>query len=176
MGLFDQILNAIDQPDRQASSNQLGNILGVVEQVSRGRDVNAVAMQTALSVVGRYVRSALQQQREVAGQERVQEVVQRYSGTQPNPAAVEALFTPEQQQQVTRDLSQTSGLNLTTVQALLPTLVPLVLDLLRSGAQTQQPQQGNNPVLNTFLDSDRDGDVDLGDVVNLAGDFLGRRS
>jgi hypothetical protein len=55
---------------------------------------------------------------------------------------------------------------------LLPILVPLVLNLLNSGHH-QDPQQGGNSVLKGFLDSDRDGDVDISDALKMAGQFLG---
>lgn len=52
-------------------------------------------------------------------------------------------------------------------QQMLPILVPLVLNLLQTGSQTRNPQGGANPVLNAFLDADRDGDVDISDANEL---------
>ena len=58
---------------------------------------------------------------------------------------------------------------------MLPTLIPLVLKFLQSGA-TQSAGQGSvdNTVLNRFLDSDGDGDVDISDALSLAKGFLNR--
>jgi hypothetical protein len=56
---------------------------------------------------------------------------------------------------------------------MLPILVPLVLKFLQSGNNTQNPQ-GSNPVLNTFLDADGDGDVDIADAMQMAGRYMGR--
>lgn len=175
MGLFDQILSAIDNPNQQASSNQVANVLNTLQQVNNSHGTSSSATQTAVSVVGNYVRSALQQKQAVAGHEQAQAIVNNYSGTHPNLEAVQTLFTPEQQQQVAQDAAQRSGLDVSMVQSLLPILVPLVLNLLQSGASTQSPGQGSNPVLNAFLDGDRDGDVDIGDVMGLAGQFLNQR-
>ncbi len=133
-------------------------------------------METLLSVVGGYVRSSLQQTRATQGADQAQALVNQYSGTGPNPQAVNALLGTSMQQQVVQDLMQRPGLNPQTIQSLLPVLVPLALNLLRSGASTQNPQSaGGNSVLNTFLDSDCDGDVDLGDAMRVAGQFLGSR-
>jgi hypothetical protein len=55
-------------------------------------------------------------------------------------------------------------------------LVPLVLNLLKTGSNAQNPAQGSNPVLNTFLDADGDGDVDITDAMSMAGRFLNQRS
>lgn len=52
-------------------------------------------------------------------------------------------------------------------------LIPVVLNMLRSGTPTQNPQSGTNPVLNAFLDADRDGDVDIADAMQLASRRFG---
>jgi len=56
---------------------------------------------------------------------------------------------------------------------MLPILVPLVLNLLQTGTGVQS-QGGANPVLNAFLDADRDGDVDIADAMQMAGRYLSR--
>jgi hypothetical protein len=67
-------------------------------------------------------------------------------------------------------------LNNATVQAMIPVLVPLVLNLLKTGSNAQNPAPGSNPVLNTFLDADGDGDVDITDTISMASRFLNQRS
>jgi len=173
MGLFDQIVSAINNPNQQANPDQLGGILQAVEQLSRGQGTSPATTQTALSVVSRYVRSALQQKQTSGDQ--AERIVNRYSGTTPNPQAVQDLFTPDQQQQVVQDTASRTGLSSSAIQAMLPLLVPLVLNLLQSGSSTQSSGRGTNSVLNAFLDSDRDGAVDLGDVMGLASQYLGQR-
>ena len=37
---------------------------------------------------------------------------------------------------------------------------------------TQNPEQGSNNVLNSFLDADGDGDVDIADFMGMASRFL----
>ena len=78
------------------------------------------------------------------------------------------LFSPNQQENLAQFAAQQTGLNMGTIQQMLPILVPLVLNLLQTGSQTRNPQGGANPVLNAFLDADRDGDVDISDAIQLA--------
>ncbi|MEG4573826.1 hypothetical protein QUA56_14190 [Microcoleus sp. N3A4] len=176
MGLFDQILSAIDNPNQQASPNQLGNILGAVEQLSGNHGVDAGTTQLAMSVLGGYVRSALQDVRSQSGDAQAQEVVNQFSGTNPNPQAVESLFGAGQLTQIVTDIAQRTGLNNATVQAMIPVLVPIVLNLLKTGTNAQNPAISGNPVLNAFLDGDGDGDVDITDAMSMASRFLNQRS
>lgn len=171
MGLFDQILGAIDNPNQQGSANQLGNILNTVQQLSGNTGADPSTMQTVLSLVGGQVRSALQQQRATNGDEYAQTLVNQYGGTSPNPSAVSSLFSPGMQQQVASAISQRTGLDANMVMQMLPMLVPIVLNFLKTGSNPQNPQ-GGNPVLNTFLDADGDGDVDIADAMNMAGRYL----
>lgn len=170
MALFDEILNAVGNPELQANPDQLSGILGTVQQLSSNHGTDPGTTQTLVSVVGNYLRSSLQ----AAGPDQAQALVNQYGGTAPNQQAVEALLGSGMQQQLVQDLIQRTGLNPQTVQSMLPVLIPLALNLLQSGNNTQNPQAGN-PVLNSFLDGDRDGDVDLGDVMSVAGRFLGGR-
>ncbi len=175
MGLFDQILSAIDNPNQQASPDGLGNILGAVKQLSSNQGVDAGTTQLAMSVLSGYVRSALQDVRSQSGEAQAQQVVNQFSGTNPNPQAVQSLFGNNQLIQIVQDIAQRTGLNNATVQAMIPVLVPLVLNLLQTGGNAQNPAQGSNPVLNTFLDADGDGDVDITDAMSMASRFLNQR-
>lgn len=180
MPLFDQILGAINNPNQMASTDQLGAIVNAAQQFASGQGVNPAVMPDVMSTVGGYVRSALQDQRAAGGQAQVESILNQFAGTQPNAGAVQALFSPQQQQQLAQTLSQKTGMDPGMVQMLLAAAVPLALNLLRSGTPTSQAQvpgatTGGNSVLNTFLDSDGDGDVDLGDTLSMAGRFLNQR-
>jgi hypothetical protein len=181
MGLFDQILGAIDNPNQQASVGQLSNILSTVQQLSSNQGLNASQTQVLMSTVGSYVRSSLQEQRAAGGSDRVESLINQFAGTQPNAAAVQALLPPTQQQQLAQTVSQKTGLDPSMVQSLLAIAVPVVLNLLSTGASQQQaaPQPGataaSNSVLNAFLDTDGDGDVDMSDTLSMAGRFLSQR-
>lgn len=170
MGLFDQLMNAVNNPNQQANPGQLGGILSAVQNLGNNYGADSAQTQDILSVVGNYVRSSLQEKRATTGEAQTQALVNQYSGTGANPQAVNAILGPIMQQQVVQDLIQRTGLPPQTIQAMLPALVPLALNLLQSGNSAQ----GGNPLLNAFLDGDRDGDVDLGDAINVAGQFFNR--
>lgn len=183
MGLFDQILGAIDSPNQQANPDQLSSILGTAQQLSNSQGIDSGTTQTAMSVVGSYVRSALQQQRQTHGAGSAEAIVNQYAGTSPSPNAVQALFGGNQQNQVIQAVSQRTGIPPQTIQMLLPILVPLVLNLLKTGASSGNAPTsttataggnttGGNSVLSAFLDADGDGDVDVGDAMRLAGRYM----
>lgn len=173
MSLFNSILSAIDNPELQANSNQLGSIFNTVQQLSQSSNANPETVQSAMAIVGKHVRSSLQEKRNAQGEQQAQAIVNQFSGTQPSNQAVQMLFSAPQIQQIVKEVERVTGLNSGTIQSLLPMLVPLVLNFLQSGARKQN-SQGSNPVLNNFLDSDGDGDVDLMDAMKMASKYLNR--
>ena len=172
MGLFDQMLGAINNPNQEGSSNQLSNILDTVQQLSGGEGGDTGLTQAATTILGGHVRSALQQKREESGSTGVQEIINQFAGTTPNPLAVASLFSPGQITNIVQSISEKTGFGPSQIQGLLPTLVPVILNLLKTGNDTQNHEQGSNNVLNSFLDADGDGDVDITDVMGLASRFL----
>ncbi len=174
MGLFDQIISAVANPQQQGSTDQLGSILGVAQQVAGSHGMDSGATQAVMSLLGGHVRSSLQNTQATQGNDQVQSLVNQFAGLGSNPQAVSALFPGGAQQQVAEDISQRTGINSGMIQSMLPMLIPVVLNMLQSG-QTQGAQSGGNPVLNTFLDSNHDGNVDLGDVMGMAGQFLSQQ-
>ncbi|QIZ73506.1 DUF937 domain-containing protein [Oxynema aestuarii] len=174
MGLFDQIIGAIDSSDRQANPSQLGAILSTVQHLTRNTNADLSTTQTAISIVGSYVRSALQEKRATEGEQTASSIVNHFAGTSANPQAIAALFSSSQVSQLIEAIGAKTGLDPSQIQMMLPILIPVVLNLLRTGANTDNPEAEGNPVLNSFLDADGDGDVDIADALNLAGGFLNR--
>jgi Bacterial protein of unknown function (DUF937) len=168
MGLFDAITSAIANPNQQGNADQLGSILNTVSAIagSQGGSTNSSDL---MSSVGGVVRGALQNHQATAGTEGVENLVDRFAGGGANPEAVQAIFGG-QEQQALEAISQQTGMDPSQISGMLPTLLPMVLQLLQSGASSS----GGNPVLNTFLDSNHDGNVDLGDLMSQAGHFLGQ--
>lgn len=173
MNIFNQIVSAIDNPEQEASNNQLSSILDTVQQLSVNYQANPSAVESAMSIVGNYTKSALQQQRNQGGTTQVNQMLNQFGGTQASPQVLSALFGSSQLQSMITQISQRTGLNSQTIQSMLPILVPLVLNLLKTGNQKGN-LQGGNPVLNSFLDSDGDGDVDVSDMMTMASRYLGR--
>lgn len=173
MGLFDQIIGAVANPNQQGSLGQLGSIINTVGQISNSTGVDPSTIQSVLSVVGGQVRSALQEKQATDGNEAVQNIVSQFAGTSPDSQAVDSVFSPEAQQQVAEVAAQRTGLDAGIIQQILPLLVPVVLNFLQSGASAQNSHGGGNSVLNSFLDADNDGDVDIADAIQLASRHLG---
>jgi hypothetical protein len=174
MGLFDQIVGALNDPQLQANVGQLDGLLNTAQQLGTQLGASPETTQTLMSVAGSYVRSALQEKRSQEGNESVQAFVNEHGGTTPDPAAVRDLLSPQQQNQLIAAVSQRTGIDSQTIQSVLPMVVPMILSFLQTGANTQNPQQAQNPVLSGFLDADGDGDVDMADAMQMAGKFLNR--
>lgn len=173
MSIFNQILSAIDDPQKEASSNQLGAILDTVQQLSGNNNASPDAIQSAMSVVGSYTKSALQEQRNQGGVAQVNQLINQFGGTNANSQILSTLFNNSQLENMIQQVSSRTGLNARTIQSLLPILVPLVLSLLKTG-NNKDNVQGNNSVASTFLDADGDGDVDMTDALSMASRYLGR--
>lgn len=173
MSLFNQIVNALDNPEQEASTNQLNNILDTVQQLSGNYQTQPSSIESAMSIVGNFTRSALKDRKTQGGEPQVQQLINNFAGNQASSQALRALFGNSQLQAMTQQISNKTGLNAGVVQAMLPVLVPLILNLLKTG-QNNRSSQPSNPVLNSFLDTDGDGDVDLGDAMKMASRYLGR--
>ena len=173
MGLFDQVMGAIKDPERQASMMQMGQILMTANKLGKQNNADSATMQQAASVVGGFVRSALQEKRTNEGDAAAQAVVRQ--GATDGAGAVAALFNQQQQQQVAQAVSDRTGIDASQVLALLPVLIPLVMKLLNQGSGktgTTAAANNSNPLLSAFLDGDGDGDVDMGDMLSMASKFM----
>ena len=70
-------------------------------------------------------------------------------------------------------VTQRTDLNTNQVQGILPLVLPLVMRFLSSGnAKGGAAATDNNPILTAFLDGDGDGDVDMGDMLGMAGKLM----
>jgi hypothetical protein len=167
MSLFEQFINAIDSPTQQGNPNEIGDIFSTVQQLSNNTNADPSAIQSVLSVVGNYTRSALQQKQDNEGQEQTQQFVNQFGGTNPSNQVVDMLFSAPQIQQIVQEAAQRTGLDAGMIQSMLPMLVPLVLKFLQQGNSTAGGG-GGNPLLNTFLDTNHDGNVDVADMMQMA--------
>ncbi len=175
MGLFDQVVGALNNPNQQASTDQLSGILNVATQLASSQGADSSSTQALMSIVGQFVRSSLQETSQTQGRSQAEALVEQFAGTSANGAALQTMFSQQQQQQLITVASQRTGIDASTIQSMLPVLVPLALNFLKTGASSQGTAQtagDDNNVLNAFLDSDGDKDVDLGDALSLAGRFL----
>ena len=170
----------LDDPGRVGDVREYGYVVaalrGLTGPVAHGRPDCA---RTVLSVVGSFVRSALRDVRRTEDDHMAIAMVDAYVGMSPRDEAVEALFPGRERRRVERAVVQETGLDLESVQRLLPAVVPMVLKLLHAGAPDEGgaiARRRENPVLIAFLLAERDGEVDLGEVVHDLADHLGPRT
>ena len=173
MSIFNQILSAIDNPELEANKGQLGSIFDTVQQLSGSTQAKPDAIQSAMSIVGNYTKSALRQKRGNGNMGQVNQLVNQFGGTRANSQVMSALFSSGQIQEMIQKISLRTGLDSKVILSMLPVLVPLVLNLLKTG-NNKGNVQAQNPVASSFLDSDGDGDVDLSDALSMASRYLGR--
>ncbi|MEM9803813.1 MAG: DUF937 domain-containing protein [Cyanobacteria bacterium P01_D01_bin.56] len=170
MGIFDQVMGAIQDPNREASIGQLGQIVSMAQQVAQANNANSSTTQQAASVLGGFVQSALREKQQTQGMGAVLDLVQQ--GTTDGAGVLPKLFNPDQQTQIASAISQKTGLDASQVMMMLPMVLPIVMKFLNQGAAKPGAQAEGNPLVTTFLDGDGDGDVDMGDILKMAGRFL----
>ncbi|MEL6158479.1 MAG: DUF937 domain-containing protein [Cyanobacteria bacterium J06623_5] len=171
MGLFDQVMKAVVDPSRQASAGQLTQILGSAKQIANENNADADTMQQAMSVIGGFVRSSLKEKRQTDGEAAAEALIEE--GSANGAAVIPKLFNPGQLNSMVSAVTQKTNLNSNQVQGILPMVLPLVMRFLSSGnAKAGISAAGKNPILTAFLDGDGDGDIDMGDMLSMAGKFM----
>lgn len=174
MGMFFDVLSAINNPNQQANVSQLASVTNSIQQVATSQGIDAGKTQALLSALGGFLRPALQQQQSAMGSGQFEDLLRGLgtgAGTAAGATALSSLLPPQMQQQMIQAIAQKTGLSPNMLQGAMPILIPAVLGLLNMGA-SKPGTIGSNPLLKTFLDSDRDGDTDLGDVFKFATRFL----
>jgi hypothetical protein len=170
MSLFDQILGAVNNPGQQGSMDQLGGLVNMAQQVSSQYGMDPAMTQTVMSMLGGAVQSGLQNHQDANGLDATQGLVQQLgSSATADPNAIASLIPVDVQQQTCGSIAQRTGLDPGMVQSMLPNLIPVAMNMLQGGAA----QGGSgNPLLNTFLDKNHDGNLDMGDAMGLAMQFM----
>ncbi|UBF26350.1 DUF937 domain-containing protein [Kovacikia minuta CCNUW1] len=170
MSVFFEILSAINNPNQQGSIDQLSQVVHSVQQLGAEQGISSSTLQTVLSSLGGLLAPALKQQGAVAGGLPLDNLTE-LAGAGMGAGVLSSFLTPELQQQIVQAIAQKTGLPAGTLQSLLPGLISAVTGFLSMGAG-KSGVPGSNPVLSAFLDSDRDGDIDLGDAFKFATRFL----
>ncbi|PAX55193.1 DUF937 domain-containing protein [Brunnivagina elsteri] len=171
MSIFFDLLSAINNPNQQANVSQLSSIINSVQNLTTNQGIDKSQLQSIMSIVGNQIRPALQQQEAIIGKGRLENLVSQVviSGGE---SALQSLFSPQLMQQIAETVTKQTGMNSNLIQSALPTLTSAVLSLLQMGAPQTGAWGNSNPLLNSFLDTDSDGDTDLGDVMKFANRFL----
>jgi Bacterial protein of unknown function (DUF937) len=190
MGVFFELLSAINNPEQKANVNQLSQVTNTIQQLTKSNGIDPAMAESIMSVVGENLRSAMQQQgdspRDRGGSSQLSNLIGQVAGGN-NPlsgaigslgggnlgvGAIQSMIPPQIQQQMIEGLVKKTGLSANVAQSILPALLPAVFNLLQMGASKSGTQGANNPVLNAFLDSNNSGGADLGDVLKFANRFL----
>jgi hypothetical protein len=166
MGLFDQIASAFTGSDASGELGKLQAVAGVVEQLQDATGSDSSTAHTILSLVGTQVLSSLQDKQSTDGEGAVQNLVEQFSGTEHDPDAVDAVFTPEVQQQVAEVVADRTGLDANLIQEILPKVVPVILGVFHIGG---------TPLLTSLIEAGTNGDVDFASIAKLAAGYLGQR-
>jgi hypothetical protein len=168
MGLFFDVLSAINNPNQNASVDQLGSVTNSIQQLAASHNVEPSTMQSVLSGLGGALAPALQQQATGGG---LGNLVGQLAGGGAGAAGLGGLasiITP----QLIQGLTQRTGVSGGTLQAMLPALLPIVMQLLNMGA-SKTGGAGNNPLVSAFLNNTAgQQNSDLGDVFKFATRFL----
>lgn len=171
MSIFNLIVNALDNPQQQASVGQLTNIIKTVETLSSNSNISVTALESAMSILGKHTKTALQEKQKQEGENSVQQLINQFAGTQSNNQIVNLLFSQPQIQNILTEIHQKTAIEPKTIQSMMPMLLPLVLNLLKTG---QFNSLTKNSVLTGFLDTNGDGEIDIADALSLAHRYLKR--
>lgn len=165
MGLFFDVLSAINNPNQQGSVAQLENITRTMQSLATSQGLDANKMQSILAAAGGMIGPAMQsRQGNLPGENQIGNLLGQITGTGAPATALSSLFPPQVQQQLIQGVAQKAGINASTVQGMLPTLLPAIMGLLNMGSSGG----GTNSLLTSFLS----GNNDLGEVFNFANRFL----
>ena len=169
--MFFNLLTAINNPEQEASVSQLETITNTVQQLAGNNGVQTSQMQTIVSTIGHFIRPVMQQQQRIGGSNHLANLISQVSAGGMGASAIQSLIPSQLQTQIVQIASQKTGLDTNIIQTMLPSLLPTVMGFFKMGTSTSG-QNGVNPLLSSFLDADRDGDCDLGDVLKFSNRFL----
>jgi hypothetical protein len=171
MGLFFDVLSAINDPNQQGSVAQLETVTKSIQQVAANQGIESSKLQSILSAVGGFIGPAMQQQQKLAGGGQLENLIGQIAGTGAAATALQTLFPPQLQQQMIQGIAQRTGVSASTLQGMLPSLLPAIMGLLNMGAGKPGSNQGN-PLLNAFVGGGGGSNTDLGEVFKFANRFL----
>ncbi|MGL5509389.1 MAG: hypothetical protein ACRDB1_07200, partial [Microcoleaceae cyanobacterium] len=145
-----------------------------VQQLATDKNIDASTMQTVMSTVGGFLRPALQQQKSLGGMDQLQNLIGQVAGgggAGGGLGMLSSLLAPQLQGQIVEKLAQTTGLSPSILEGVVSSVLPGIMGLFNMGGSFPGAKT-ENPLLASFLDSDNDKDVDLGDVLKFANRFM----
>jgi hypothetical protein len=178
MSLFFDILNSINHPEQRGNIEQLTAVAVQAEQLAAEHNLDAPTLQALVTGLGRSMQSTLKTlpQVEPHGMGQIVKMGQISQWLPdpnppvnlPNQAGLnQAVWTADRQKSLAREIAQQTGVTVSLVESMLPSLLSLILGLLNMGT-IKSVAKVTNPLLNRF----RDDQGNLGDVLRLSNRFL----
>ncbi len=171
MSIFFDLLSAINNPNQQGNVSQLSSVMNSLQSMTNNRGIQPSQMQSMMSLVGNLIRPELKQQRATMGEAKFENLIGQAVASGLGTSTFQSLVSPKLMQQISQTVAQKTGISPNVVQTAIPAIVSTLFGLLNMGAP-KEGTRGTNSLLNSFLDSDNDGDTDLGDVLKFASRFL----
>ena len=194
MNFFDVLVSSIQDPQSATQKSDLEGLLGALLGGAPGaapqpsaRQLPPQAAEGLAGTIGHVLKPALREAGRQGGLEGIDALLGSLKQNANSPQALERTLGRERMDQMVTQAQQKSGLPVDAIMSMLPVILPAIVSLLqsgaRSGAAVPSAQAGaasgdplaglvSNPLLKGFLDSDRDGDVDMQDLVRLGSKFL----
>jgi hypothetical protein len=195
MNFFDVLVSSMQDPQAGTQKSDLEGLLGALLGGSpaaaqqSARQIPAEAAEGLAGTIGHVLKPALREAGQQGGVEGIDALLGSLKQNANSPQALERTLGRERMDQMVTQAQQKSGLPVDAIMSMLPIIIPALVGLLQSGARagtapsapsaqtgatTDDPfaSLASNPLLKGFLDSDRDGDVDMQDLVRLGSKFL----
>jgi len=195
MNFFDVLVSSIQDPQSGTQKSDLEGLLGALlgaapgaaPQQSPARQIPPGAAEGLAGTIGSVLKPALREAGQQGGIEGIDALLGSLKQNANSPQALERTLGRERMDQMVTQAQQKSGLPVDAIMSMLPVIIPALIGLLQSGARSGAPVPtarsgaaagdplaglASNPLLQGFLDSDGDGDVDMEDLVRLGSKFL----
>lgn len=166
--MFFEVLSAINNPNQQANVGQLDQVTRSVQKLANSQGVNSQQMQSMMTVLGSVLQPVLKQKQSQLGGGQLASML----GQSGDTSALSSIISSQMQQQLAQTVAKKTGMQASVAQAMLPQLLPVVMNLFNMGAPTPGSVGGTNSLLRAFLDDSRASNTDLGNVVKFANRFL----
>lgn len=187
MNFFDALVSSIQDPQAGTQKADLQGLLNALTggQGAAGAAVPPDAAQGVAGAIGSFLKPALREAGQSGGPEGIDALLGSLKQNADSPQQLEQTLGRERMEQMVNSAQQKSGLSSEAIIGMLPALLPAVVSLLQSGARAGTPANTTgatagsplgalaaNPLLQSFIDSDGDGDVDMADLVAMGSKFL----
>jgi hypothetical protein len=170
MSLFQTILDSVANPQHAGTNADLGGLANLAQLIP-GAGQN---LQPVLGAVGQHVQDALNEHQQAGGQAAAQQTVNNLAqGQNVGVPEIQNFLGQDRFNSLVNTISKSTGMNSQMILELLPMLIPVVMRLLATGNHQTNPQ-ATNPVLSQFLGSNQNGGAMLGEVFQLASQFMRR--